>query len=148
MIDEIKAESTAALKAGDRQRVGALRMLVAALQKAEKDAPDGELSQEASEAVLRKERKQRIEAAEAYRAGGRSDRAEAEEGEIVVIDEFLPAALTQQELEAMVDEAIASTGASSMKDMGRVMGAVTQASGGRADGRAASALVRARLQDS
>ena len=148
MIDEIKAESTAALKAGDRQRVGALRMLVAALQKAEKDAPDGELSQQASEAVLRKESKQRIEAAEAYRAAGRPDRAEAEESELAVIDEFLPAALTDTELEVMVDEAIASTGASSLKDMGKVMGAVTQASGGRADGRAASALVRARLEGS
>ena len=86
-------------------------MLIAALQKAEKDAPDGELHQEAAEAVLRRERKQRIEAAEAYRAGGRPDRAEAEEGEIAVIDEFLPAAMTDQELEAIVDAAIAETGA-------------------------------------
>ena len=145
MIDQIKAESTAALKAGDRDRVGALRMLIAALQRAEKDAPDGELTQEASEAVLRRERKQRVEAAEAYRAGGRPDRAAAEEAELTVIDEFLPAALTEAELEAMVDAAIAETGATTMKDMGKVMGAVTKASGGRADGRAASALVRAWL---
>ena len=93
--------------------------------------------------MLRKERKERIEAAEAYRAGGRPDRAEAEESEIAVIDEFLPAR-HRDEPEAMVDEAIAGAGASSMKDMGKVMGAVTEASGGRADGRAASALVRAR----
>jgi uncharacterized protein YqeY len=146
MIDEIKAASTTALKAGDRERVGALRMLIAALQRAEKDAPDGELSQAAAEAVLRRERKQRVEAAEAYRAGGRPDRAESEEAEMTVIDEFLPAAMTDQELETAVDSAIAETGATSMKDMGRVMAAVTEASGGRADGRAASALVRARLQ--
>lgn len=146
MIDEIKAASTTALKAGDRERVGALRMLIAALQRAEKDAPDGRLSQESAEAVLRRERKQRVEAAEAYRAGGRPDRAESEEVEMTVIDEFLPAAMTDQELEAIVDAAIAETGATTMKDMGRVMGAVTTASGGRADGRAASALVRARLQ--
>jgi uncharacterized protein len=146
MIDEIKTASTTALKAGDRERVGALRMLIAALQRAEKDSANGELSQEAAEAVLRRERKQRIEAAEAYRAGGRPDRAEAEEAEMEVIDEFLPAAMTEEELEAAVDAAIAETGATSMKDMGRVMGAVTAASGGRADGRAASALVRARLQ--
>ena len=95
MIDEIKAASTTALKAGDRERVGALRMLIAALQRAEKDAADGELSQEAAEAVLRRERKQRVEAAEAYRAGGRPDRAEAEEAEMTVIDEFLPAAMTE-----------------------------------------------------
>jgi uncharacterized protein len=147
MIDRIKAESTAALRAGDRDRLAALRLLVAALQRAEKDVPGGgELTEEASEAVLRRERKQRVEAAEAYRAGGRPDRAEAEEAEAVVIDEFLPAGLTDAELEAIVDAAIAETGADSMKDMGRVMGAVNTASAGRADGRAASALVRTKLQ--
>lgn len=146
MIDRIKDESTAALKAGNRDRVGALRMLIAALQRAEKDTPGGTLTQEQSEAVLRRERKQRVEAAEAYRAAGHPERAEAEEAEMDVVDEFLPAALSDAELAQLVDAAIAETGAESMRDMGKVMGAVAAASGGRADGKAASALVRARLQ--
>ncbi len=146
MIDRIKDESTAALKAGNRDRVGALRMLIAALQRAEKDTPGGTLTQEQSEAVLRRERKQRVEAAEAYRAAGHPERAEAEEAEMDVVDEFLPAALSDAELAQLVDAAIAETGAGSMRDMGKVMGAVAAASGGRADGKAASALVRARLQ--
>ncbi len=145
MIAEIQAQATAALKAGDRERLGALRLLLAALQRASKDVEGGELSQEQAEAVLRRERKQRVEAAEAYQAGGRPDRAEAEEAELQVIDEFLPAALSAEELEAIVDAAVTETGATSMKDMGKVMGLVQQKSGGRADGRAASALVRARL---
>jgi uncharacterized protein len=119
-------------------------MLLSALQKAEKDG-SGELTDERAMAVLRRERKQRVEAAEAYRAAGRADRAEAEEADVPVIEEFLPAALGEDELARLVDEAIAETGASSMRDMGRVMSLVSQRSGGRADGRAASALVRARL---
>jgi uncharacterized protein YqeY len=144
MIERLQADIRDSMRAGRSERTGALRMLLAALQRAAKDG-SGELTEERELGVLRRERKQRVEAAEAYRAAGRPDRAEAEEGEVAIIDEFLPAAMSGEELERLVDEAIAETGASSMRDMGRVMGLVNQRSGGRADGRAASALVRTRL---
>jgi uncharacterized protein YqeY len=119
--------------------------MLSALQKAEKDRPAGEFADADAEAVLRRERKQRIEAAEVYRAAGHADRAAREEADVPVIDEFLPQAMGEAELEALVDAAIAETGATSMKEMGRVMGLVTQRGGGRVDGRTASALVRSRL---
>ena len=109
--------------------------------------PDGRLygcDQDAL-AVLRRERKQRVEAAEAYRAAGQEERAAAEEADIPVIDAYLPAAMSDAELEALVEAAIAETGATTVRDMGRVMGVVTQRGEGRADGRTASALVRSRL---
>jgi hypothetical protein len=145
VIERVQAELRTAMLAGDRTRVDALRLMLSALQKAEKDGPAGAFTDAEAEAVLRRERKQRLEAAEAYRAAGHTDRAEKEEADVPVIDEFLPQALTDTELEALVDAAVAETGASSMKEMGRVMGLVTQRGGGRVDGRAASALVRARL---
>jgi uncharacterized protein YqeY len=145
MIERVQSELQAAMRGGDRGRVDALRLLLSALQKAAKDRPAGEFTDADAEAVLRRERKQRIEAAEVYREAGRPDRAAREEADVPVIDEFLPRALTDAELEALVDAAIAETGATSMKEMGRVMGLVTQRGGGRVDGRAASALVRTRL---
>jgi uncharacterized protein YqeY len=145
VITRVQAEVTAAMRAGDRARLDALRLVLAALQRAQKDHPAGGFDDAAAQTVLRRERKQRLEAAESYRAAGRPDRAEAEEAEVPVIEEFLPADLTPAELEALVDAAIAETGAAAMTDMGKVMGLVTRRSGGRADGRAASALVRARL---
>jgi len=145
VIERVQAELHAAMRAGDRTRVDALRLMLSALQKAEKDGPAGAFSDADAEAVLRRERKQRLEAAEAYRAAGHADRAEKEEADVPVIDEFLPRAMTEAELEALVEAAVAETGATSMKEMGRVMGLVTQRGGGRVDGRAASALVRARL---
>ena len=93
----------------------------------------------------RRERKQRVEAAQAYRAAGQEQRAAREEADLPVIDGYLPAAMSESELESLVDAAIAETGASKIKDMGRVMGIVTQRAEGRADGRTASALVRSRL---
>jgi uncharacterized protein len=145
MIERVQSELQAAMRGGDRGRVDALRLLLSALQKAAKDRPAGEFTDADAEAVLRRERKQRIEAAEVYREAGRPDRAAREEADVPVIDEFLPRAMTDAELEALVDAAIAETGATSMKEMGRVMGLVTQRGGGRVDGRAASALVRTRL---
>ena len=133
------------MKSGDRSRTDALRLLVSALQRAEKDRPAGEFGDRDAEAVLRRERKQRVEAAKAYRTAGNEERAAGEEADLPVIDEFLPQGLSEQELEAMVDAAIAETGASSMRDMGRVMGLVTSRAEGRADGKVASDLVRARL---
>jgi uncharacterized protein YqeY len=143
LTQQVQAELRDAMKSGQKQRLEALRLVYSSLQKAEKDAPDFGDGQ--AMAVLRRERKQRVEAAEAYEAAGQTERAERERADIPVIDEFLPAAMSEEELSRLVDDAIAETGASSMKDMGKVMGLVTQRGQGRADGRAASALVRERL---
>ena len=145
MIDRVKTELTGAMRAGDRSRVDALRLILSALQRAEKSVPAGEFSESDAEAVLRRERKQRLEAAESYRAAGRDDRVAAEMADVPVIEAFLPAAMTEAELAALVDAAVAETGAESMRDMGRVMGLVTSRGEGRVDGAAAAALVRARL---
>jgi len=143
--ERVQDELKAAMKGGDRRRTDALRLLLSSLQRAEKDRPSGDFTDQDAMAVLRRERKQRIEAAEAYRAAGQGDRAESEERDVPVIDEFLPTAMSDEELTALVDAVIAETGAESMRDMGRVMGLITQRSEGRADGRTASALVRDRL---
>jgi hypothetical protein len=145
VIGRVQSELQTAMRGGDRTRVDALRLMLSALQKAEKDKTAGEFTDADAEAVLRRERKQRLEAAEVYRDAGHADRAAREEADVPVIDEFLPQAMTEAELEALVDAALAETGATSMKEMGRVMGLVTQRGGGRVDGKAASALVRARL---
>jgi len=145
ILDQVQGELHAAMKSGQRGRLNALRLMLSALQRAEKDRPAGEFTDQDAQAVLRRERKQRIEAAEAYRAAGNDERAEAEEADVPVIDEFLPQQLSGEELASLVDQAIAETGAASMRDMGKVMGLVTQRSQGRADGRAASDMVKARL---
>ncbi len=145
IIEQIQSRLRDAMKSGDRSQVDALRLLLSALQRAEKDRPAGEFGDQDALAVLRRERKQRVEAAEAYRAAGQEQRAAAEEADIPVIDEYLPAAMSESELEALVDAAIAETGATTVREMGRVMGLVTERAGGRADGRTASALVRSRL---
>ena len=145
MIERVQSALQTAMRGGDRPRVDALRLMLSALQKAAKDKPAGEFTDADAEAVLRRERKQRIEAAEVYREAGHADRAAREEADVPVIEEFLPRAMSEAELAALVDAAIAETGATSMKEMGRVMGLVTQRGGGRVDGKAASALVRSRL---
>ncbi len=145
MIERVKSDLTAAMRAGDRSRVDALRLVLSALQRAEKAVPAGEFSEADAEGVLRRERKQRLEAAESYRSAGRDDRAAAELADVPVIEAYLPAALSDEELGALVDAAVNETGAESMRDMGRVMGLVTARGEGRVDGAAAAALVRARL---
>jgi uncharacterized protein len=145
ITEQIQSQLRDAMKAGQRERLDALRLLYSALQRAEKDRPAGEFSDQDALGVLRRERKQRVEAAEAYRTAGQEQRAAAEEADLPVIDAFLPVAMGDDELEALVEAAIAETGAATVKDMGRVMGLVTQRAQGRADGRAASALVRSRL---
>jgi len=130
---------TGAMKAGEKERVGALRLVLSELQKAAKDGSDDELS------VLRRERKRRLEAAEQFRSGGRPELAGQEESEAELIASYLPAELSDEELDALVSRAIADTGASSARDMGQVMKAVMAASGGRADGKRASARVREAL---
>jgi uncharacterized protein YqeY len=140
VIEQVRGDMTTAMKAGEKDRLGALRMVLSELQKAEKDGGSDEL------AVLRRERKRRMEAAEQFRDGGRPELAEREEAEARIIEGYLPAELDDSELDAIVQAAIADTGASSAKDMGQVMKAVMVKAGGRADGKRASARVREALQ--
>ncbi len=140
----IKDDANAALKAGDRRRREALSQLVAALKKARIDA--GREPSEADELlVLTRERKRRVEAREVYEQAGRDDLADQERFEEELIAGYLPAELSEEELRAMVDEAIAATGAASPRQMGKVMGALMPKVAGRVDGKALSELVRARL---
>ena len=127
------------MKAGERDRVAALRLLTDALQKDLKAGGDDEVT------VLRRERKRRLEAAAAYRDGGSDERADAEEAEAREIERYLPAELSDDELGAAIDAAVAETGAESAGDMGKVMGVVMGKVGGRADGKRVSAAVRERL---
>jgi uncharacterized protein YqeY len=127
------------MKAGERERVSALRLVADALQKDAKEGGDDEV------AVLRRERKRRLEAADAYREGGHDDRAAAEQAEAELISGYLPAELSDEQLAALVAAAIDETGAASPEDMGKVMGAVMPRLEGRADGKRVSAAVRERL---
>ncbi len=141
-LEKVQADTKTAMKAKDKPRVGALRLIADALQKDLKSGGDDEV------AVLRRERKRRLEAAEAYRNGGDSDRAEAEESEAELISSYMPAELGDDQLAAIVDDAIASTGAAGPQDMGRVMGFAMGKVAGRADGNRVSGMVRERLAGS
>jgi hypothetical protein len=142
--ERIKADTVVALKAGDQRRTQALRLLTAALKKERIDA--GVAPDEAAElVVLKRERKRRVEAADLYEKAGRADLAEQERYEEGLIAVYLPAALGDDELAAIVDAAIAETGAASPKEMGKVMGVVMKKVAGRADGGAVNRLVRSRL---
>jgi uncharacterized protein len=141
ILEQVQADTKEALKAGERDRVAALRLVVDALQKDLKEGGEDEV------AVLRRERKRRLEAADAYREGGNADRAAGEELEATLIEGYLPAELSDHELGTLVDEAISSSGASGPQEMGKVMGAVMPKVGGRADGNRVSTLVRERLAD-
>ena len=143
-IEELETEVKEAMLARDNDRRDALRLILSSLRSAEKDLQrplsDGEELQ-----VLQRERKKRIEAAEAFREGGREDRAEKEEAELAVLEEFMPAPLSEDELEQIVDDAIAENKATSIRDMGRVMADVMPQIAGRADGSAVSQIVREKL---
>ena len=136
IAERIKSDVASAMKAGERDRVGALRLVLSELQKAEKDGGSDEL------AVLRRERKRRREAAEAYREAAREDLAEGEDFEAQLIETYLPAELSDEQLEELVGAAIAETGAESQRDMGKVIKHVMAAAGGRADGRRVSTKVK------
>jgi uncharacterized protein YqeY len=131
---------TSAMKARERERVGALRMLLSELQKAAKEGNDDEI------AVLRRERKRRLEAAAQFRDGGRPELADGEEAEARIIDTYLPAELDDSELDAIVAQAVADAGVTDIKDMGRVMKTVMERAAGRVDGKRASARVREALK--
>jgi len=139
VAEQFRADITSAMKAQEKERVGALRLVLSELQKAAKEGSDDEL------AVLRRERKRRLEAASQFRDGGRPELADQEEAEAELISGYMPAELGDEELDAIVAAAIAETGASSPKDMGQVMKVVMAKSGGRADGKRASARVREAL---
>jgi uncharacterized protein YqeY len=139
ITDRVKQDVALAMKARERDRVAALRMILSELQKDAKEGSGDEV------AVLRRERKRRLDAASAFREGGRPELADGEEAEARVIDDYLPAELSDEELRAIVASAVQSTGASSPRDMGAVMKAAMGEVAGRADGRRVSAQVREAL---
>jgi uncharacterized protein len=140
IAEQIKADLKGAMRAGDKTRVGALRLVLSELQKAAKEGGEEEL------AVLRRERKRRLEAARAYREAGREDLVASEEAESELISGYLPAELSDQELDEIVTQALRDSGAASAKDMGQAMKHAMTLVDGRADGKRVSALVRAALQ--
>lgn len=139
VTERLKSDITVAMKAGEKERVGALRLLLSELQKAAKEGDGDEL------AVLRRERKRRLDAARQFEEGGRDELAKQESGEAELIAGYLPAELSDDELTAIVSDAVAETGASSPKDMGQVMKAAMARVAGRADGKRVSAHVREAL---
>jgi uncharacterized protein YqeY len=140
LADRVKQDLTSAMKAGEKDRVGALRLVLSELQKDAKEGKGDEL------AVLRRERKRRQESAAAFRQGGAPDRAQAEETEAEMIAGYLPAELSDDELRAIVADAVSESGASSPKDMGMVMKAAMPKVAGRADGKRVSALAQEALR--
>jgi uncharacterized protein YqeY len=139
IADRIKTDVNAAMKAGEKERVGALRLVLSELQKAVKDGGDDE------QAVLRRERKRRRESETAFRAAGRTDLADQEAFEAGLIEAYLPAELSDDEIDALVRDAIRATGAEGPRDMGRAIKHVMEAAGGRADGRRVSTKVKEAL---
>jgi uncharacterized protein YqeY len=139
VAEQLRSDVAQAMKGGDRERVGALRLVLSELQKAAKEGNDDEVG------VLRRERKRRLDAAEQFRDGGREELAVREEAEADLISGYLPAELSDEDLEALVHDAVTETGASSPKEMGAVMKAVMPKVAGRADGKRVSAKVREEL---
>ena len=144
LITTIEDEIKEAMKAHDAERRDALRLIVNALKGTEKEL-QRPLSDDEELQVLQRERKKRVEAAEAFRTGGREEQANAEEFELATLEEFMPEPLTEDEIEEIIDDAIAEVGATSMADLGRVMADVMPQIAGRADGSAVSQLVREKL---
>ena len=139
LLQQVQDDVKTAMKAGERERVHALRLIVSELQKAAKENGGDEVE------VLQRERKRRLEAAEAYRDGGRAELAEAEEREAQIISSYMPAQISDEELSAIVGDAVAQSGASSPKEMGKVMALVMPQVKGRADGKRVSAAVQEKL---
>jgi hypothetical protein len=144
LIAELEEEVRDAMRAHDDERRDALRLIVSSLKSAEKDL-QRPLTEDEELQVLQRERKKRLEAAEAFRNAGREEQAEKEEAELDILEEFMPEPLSEDDLERIVDDAIAENKATSMRDMGRVMADVMPQIAGRADGSAVSQLVREKL---
>jgi uncharacterized protein YqeY len=139
VAEQLKADVAQAMKAGERERVTALRLVLSELQKAAKEGGDDE------QQVLRRERKRRLDAAGQFRDAGRTELADQEDREAGLIASYLPAELSDAELDRMVAGAVADSGATSPRDLGAVMKLVMSAAGGRADGKRVSARVREAL---
>jgi len=144
LVADIEKELKDARRARDDQRRDALALVLNALRSAEKEL-QRPLSDEESLQVLQRERKKRVEAMEAFDAAGREEQADREEFELDVIEEFMPDQLSEDELEEIVDDVIAEVGATSIRDLGRVMADVMPRVSGRADGSVVSQLVREKL---
>jgi uncharacterized protein len=144
LIGRIEDEVKEAMLARDGDRRDALRLILSSLKSAEKEL-QRPLHDDEELQVLQRERKRRIEAAEAFRAGGRDEQAAGEEFELAVLEEFMPTPLSEEELEEIVDDVIAEVGATSLRDLGRVMADVMPQVSGRADGSLVSQLVREKL---
>lgn len=139
VLEQVQSDVRAAMKERDRERAGALRLIVDVLQQ------DAKLGKGDEVAVLQRERKKRVEAAEAYEGAGRAEQAAAERFEAELIEGYLPKQLSDEELAELVDAAVTETGATEQRQMGQVMSALMPEVGGRADGKRVSAAVRARL---
>ena len=139
ILEQVQDDVKAAMKAGEKDKVGQLRMIVNALQQEAKEGSDDEV------AALQRERKRRLAAAEALREGGRDDAAGAEEDEAKLIEGYLPAQLSDEELAELVAAAVDEAGASEPKDIGNVMKALMPQVGGRADGKRVSGAVKQKL---
>jgi len=139
VLEQVQHDVKDAMKAREKERVHALRLIASELQKAEKDQSGDEVQ------VLQRERKRRLEAAEAYRDGGRDEQAESEEREAEIIAAYMPEQLSDKQLEAIVGDAVAESGASSPQEMGRVMALVMPKVKGQADGKRVSAAVKGKL---
>ena len=144
LIAEIKEQLADAMRERDDARRDTLRLILSSLQGAEKEL-QRPLTEDEELQVLQRERKKRVEAAEAFRNAGREEQADKEEDELDVLEEFMPEPLSEDELEEIVDNVIAEVGATSMREIGRVMADVMPQVAGRADGSAVSQLVREKL---
>ena len=144
LITTIESEITEAMKSREAERRDALRLIVNALKGSEKEL-QRPLSEDEELQVLQRERKKRVEAAEAFRSGGREEQAANEERELAILEEFMPEPLSEEEIEEIIDDAIAEVGATSMADLGRVMADVMPQVAGRADGSSVSQIVREKL---
>ena len=144
VLADVQDSIKVAMKAGDKQKVAALRMVVCELQNEAKKSRT-ELDEAAELAVLRRELKKRQESAEAFRAGGREDLVAFEEYAAALIEELLPSQMDEAELSALIERVISETGAASARDMGKVMAAVMAQGGVRVDGKMASRLTKERL---
>ena len=144
LIARMEADLTAAMKERDNDRRDALRLILSSLRSAEKEL-QRPLHDDEELQVLQRERKRRLESAAAFRVAGREEQAQSEEAELAVLEEFMPEPLSEDDLERIVDDAIAEVGATSMRDLGRVMADVMPQIAGRADGSAVSQIVREKL---
>jgi uncharacterized protein YqeY len=139
VLEQVQSDVSAALKSGDRGRAQTLRLIASELQKAAKEGLGDEVE------VLQRERKRRLEAAEAYVDGGREDLASAERAEAEIIESYMPEQIGDDELQAIVGDAVAESGANSPQEMGKVMSLVMPKVKGRADGKRVSAVVKEKL---